>query len=260
MALDLMGGVAPKVSIRWFHERPALAACLAFTEYKQCAAAGPRLGYVRQSFHTLLVDLTAPPEEILAGFQPRTRSVVRQAARLGVVAEIEEDQARFLEIYDTFARNRGLAPLDRHHAFIRPGPTLITKASLGGRLLVTRGYLLDRQAGRARNLASATADHAADDQETARLVGIAHRYLVHADMLRFRADGFRDYDFGGYAVGTTDPKLANINRFKDSFGGRIVAEPTYRSWPLHLALRARRWAAALRAGPGRSAWLPGEAP
>ena len=80
------------------------------------------------------------------------------------------------------------------------------------------------------------------DAEARKLTGLAHRLLVLEDMLRFRSQDLRDYDFGGYALGTEDPKLASINRFKDSFGGRIVAEPNYVSLPLHLCLAVRDWA------------------
>ena len=117
---------------------------------------------------------------------------------------------------------------------------------MDGCTLVLRGYLVDRDAARVRNLVSCTALHDPDDTEMPKRTGLAHRLLVFADMLMFRGEGITGYDFGGYAVGTEDPKLASINRFKDSFGGRIVTEANYVSWPLHLCVTARDWARRTR--------------
>jgi hypothetical protein len=168
--------------------------------------------------------------------------MVRQAQKLGVSTQVEIDRRSFLEHYNAFAAQRGLAVLAGTHPLADSGSTSVTVARLGRRVLVMRGYLIDRGAARVRNLVSCTELHAPDDAEARKLTGLAHRLLVLEDMLRFRSEGFRDYDFGGYALGTGDPKLASINRFKDSFGGRIVAEPTYLSLPLHLCLVVRDWA------------------
>jgi hypothetical protein len=230
----------PPVRVTWFRERPDWRGCFGFTEFKQCAGDGWQPGFVRHAFHTKLVSLEASPEAIMAGLQPRTRSFVRQAERQGVVTGVEEDRKSFLATYNRFAAARGLAPLGPGHALARPGPTVVTKAVLGDRVLALRGYLVDPEAARVRNLVNCTVEEAGDDPGTLKLLGAAHSLLVYADMLRFKAEGFRSYDFGGYALGTADPKLANINRFKDSFGGQVVAEANYVSWPLHAVLAARR--------------------
>jgi lipid II:glycine glycyltransferase (peptidoglycan interpeptide bridge formation enzyme) len=43
------------------------------------------------------------------------------------------------------------------------------------------------------------------------------------DILEFKKKGYSIYDFGGLAL-KDDPVLANIDRFKKSFGGTIVQE------------------------------------
>ncbi|MGD9509413.1 MAG: hypothetical protein AB7X49_12790, partial [Geminicoccaceae bacterium] len=226
----------------WFSESPAWRACIGLAEFKQCRTEGRKLGFVRRGFHTKLVDLRATAEELLAGFQPRTRSMVRQAQKLGVTTGVELDHRGFLARYNAFAAQRGLAELPENHPLAVSGPSIVTAARLDRRVLVMRGYLADRGAARVRNLVSCTELHAPEDAEARKLTGLAHRLLVLEDMLRFRSEGFRDYDFGGYAVATEDPKLASINRFKDSFGGRVVAEPNYLSLPLHVCLTLRDWA------------------
>ena len=232
----------PSVRVAWFCDRPSWPACFTLAEFKQCRSSEPRAGFVRRTFHTKLVDLRATPDEILASFQPRTRSMIRQAGKLGVSTGEEVDRGRFLALYNAFAAQRGLAQLTGLHPLARPDATIVTAARLADRVLVMRGYLVDRGAARVRNLVSCAELHAPDDAEARKLTGLAHRLLVLEDMLRFRSQDLRDYDFGGYALGTEDPKLASINRFKDSFGGRIVAEPNYVSLPLHLCLAVRDWA------------------
>ncbi|MDF1586063.1 hypothetical protein [Marinimicrococcus flavescens] len=250
----------PRIRVGWFREAPPRAGWLGLAEFKQCTKTAPRLGYVRRPFSTLLVDLGQTPEQLMAGFKPRTRSFVRQAERLGAVAGVERDRAYFIRTYNAFARRRGLATLDAGHVLARPGPALVTRVAIDGRVLAMRGYLVDREIGRARNLVSCTAEHPPEDQETQRLIGLAHRYLVFADMLRLREEGIATYDFGGYALATSDPKLANINRFKDSFGGSIVSEPTYVSWPLHASLAARGWLARTLRGSTPGSLRHGLAP
>ena len=232
-------------TVYWFCERPSIIGFLWFTEYKQCITDGWRFGFVRRSANTMLVDLGMTPEQLLASFKSRTRSVIRQAERLGTIAEIEPDHQHFLTLYNQFAERRGLSQLRATHALASPSETVITKAVLDGQVLIWRGYLADKNAGRVRNLVNATIDYPPDDRTTPRLAGMAHRYLVYADMVRFRQIGYTTYDFGGYAVSTDDPKLLNINRFKDSFRGRIVSEPNYCSWPLHAALAVRKWTKAM---------------
>ena len=63
--------------------------------------------------------------------------------------------------------------------------------------------------------------------------------LVHwHNFLRFREGGIEDFDFGGWYPGRTDIRLLGINKFKMSFGGRIVRQydcelpVTFKGWML----------------------------
>ena len=179
----------PPVRVAWFCDRPGSAACFTLAEFKQCTTAARHFGFVRRPFHTKLVDLRLAPDELLAGFQARARSMVRQAEKLGVTSEMESDRARFIATYNELAMRRGLAKLAHHHPLTGSAPSAITAARLGHRTLVMRGYLVDREGSRVRNLVSCTALHDPDDTETAKLTGLAHRLLVYADMLMFRSRG-----------------------------------------------------------------------
>ncbi|NDF01518.1 MAG: hypothetical protein EB034_25115, partial [Verrucomicrobia bacterium] len=64
--------------------------------------------------------------------------------------------------------------------------------------------------------------------------------LLHfRDMTWLREQGFKTYDFGGYAANTADPALQHINEFKDSFGGELVEESNYASAAISLLRRVK---------------------
>jgi lipid II:glycine glycyltransferase (peptidoglycan interpeptide bridge formation enzyme) len=53
-------------------------------------------------------------------------------------------------------------------------------------------------------------------------------------MLYFKSLGAKKYDLGGYAVDDSNEERQQINEFKKGFGGEIVKEPNYMSYPLYL--------------------------
>ena len=55
-------------------------------------------------------------------------------------------------------------------------------------------------------------------------MGRANRYLFWHDIIRYKEQGLKLFDFGGWYPGTTDNMRLEINRFKEGFGGRVVRE------------------------------------
>jgi len=51
----------------------------------------------------------------------------------------------------------------------------------------------------------------------------ANRYLTWTNILRYKEEGLRAFDFGGWHLGT-DPAMLSINDFKRGFGGRVIRE------------------------------------
>ena len=60
------------------------------------------------------------------------------------------------------------------------------------------------------------------DSASRNAIGRANRYLIWSDMLRYKAQGLKYFDFGGWYPGTADPALLKINEFKRGFGGQVV--------------------------------------
>jgi hypothetical protein len=57
-------------------------------------------------------------------------------------------------------------------------------------------------------------------------------------ILQSKQDNMQWFDFGGYAVDTTDEQLVNINKFKDGFKGELVQFSPSRMYGLNLLSRA----------------------
>jgi len=59
------------------------------------------------------------------------------------------------------------------------------------------------------------------------LIGRANCFHTWHDILRFQRQGIETYDFGGWYGGTENAEKLRINRFKESFGGKVVPEFNY---------------------------------
>jgi len=46
------------------------------------------------------------------------------------------------------------------------------------------------------------------------LVGRANKYLTVKNILHFKEEGYKTFDFGGYAKDTSDESLKGINNYK----------------------------------------------
>ena len=90
------------------------------------------------------------------------------------------------------------------------------------------GYLCDPAESRVILQTSSSWIYSSEGDATLRAqIGRANRMLHIEDMKHFQAKGFAIYDLGGYAYETQDRELQGINRFKDSFWGKLVKLYTY---------------------------------
>jgi hypothetical protein len=195
-------------------------------------APEPRPGVAWREKLTLVLDLTQPQERLQADLRKTYRNEIRTARdrdHLRCSLALAPDPAlrgRFYDFYDRFAKAKGRAPLDRAllEQMAHRGALALSHAGLEGEALplVYHAYLV--YGGRARTLYSASLRLAERDPGRLSLTGRANRLLHWEDILRFRAEGLRLYDFGGWYGGTDDPQRLAINRFKEGFGGRRITE------------------------------------
>lgn len=204
-------------------------------------------------FHTLIIDLTQPEETLFHAMQKTTQNEVRRAAREDVRCEIrhhphEQFLNSFSDFYDAFAAQKHLPKSNRARlkAIAAEGRLSLSRASLNSEDLVWHAYY--RAPLRTRQLHSASLFRAQDAADARKLVSRANRLLHWADIKAFKAEGLAWFDFGGWYAGTTNAELLAINRFKQSFGGKVWKEFNC-TWGLttvgKLALLANRFSEQL---------------
>ena len=215
----------------WFARQWTWCAGWGFTVYRQyLGEKKPSFPFFREPFYTVLIDLVQDDEVLLSGMNRSTKAQIRKAETDGFQLTEMTDREQFRLFYNDFADEKGLSRLTASKWSQIQHDLRIFKVDLREQILVAHAYLLDQKEGRVRFLYGASA-RLAQDVDT-NLVGRANRWAHFHEMQKFRADGFRVFDFGGYAKGSLDPQKMGINQFKESFGGKIVAEDSYMAlWP-----------------------------
>lgn len=175
---------------------------------------------------TVCIDLSRPLDELFKGIAKNGRYDIRQAEKMGDRLRISCNEPgsgdEFLELFNSFARvHRQVraitsAVLQRYQDY-----SDIFLGYYDGRLICGHLMLRDTNLGRARLLMSA--NRRLEDRETARVCGIANRFLHWYEIRSYRAEGFEVYDLGGIREDRND----GITQFKMSFGGEVRSEHTY---------------------------------
>lgn len=192
---------------------------------------------------TVLIDLDAPEDALLARMHHKTRYNIRLAQRRGVVVSegTAADLPAWYELYlQTMARNQ-IEPLPLSHF-----KTMLDERAEGSASPVLPRLLLARHEGQllaglilAIAPPRATYMYGASTRE--------HRELMPSHALQWaalrfaKARGCKDYDMFGTAPRNGQPHpLAGVHRFKIGFGGRLVhregcwdfpyQDKTYKAW------------------------------
>ena len=212
----------------WFARRPT-GSPWGLAIHRQYLGEPLKFPWVAEEFYTLLIDLQQDEDALLAAMSKNMRAQLRKA-EAGLTLEIETKPQDFLTFYNAFARGKGLEELSERDLDRPDGTLALYRVSLDGKVLTQHAYLLDPQESRARFLygGSARLEEGADTN----LLGRANRWAHWQEMLAFREQGVKTFDFGGYAWQTKDPAKQGINQFKEAFGGTVVQENTYNSWIL----------------------------
>ncbi|PYJ62917.1 MAG: hypothetical protein DME24_02335 [Verrucomicrobia bacterium] len=211
----------------WFDDEPGDTRSADWILYNQRPSPVP--GASCRYFYTYFIDLTQSREQLLAGLNEDTAYKIRRARdRDKVTCECcdPSDHAvidRFEEMYNPFAALKGLLPLDRARidgmASAGALDLSVVKDSQGNVLVYHANY---RNQDRATELYLPSLYRKLSASAARNAIGRANRYLIWSDMLRYKAQGLKYFDFGGWYPGTADPALLKINEFKRGFGGQVV--------------------------------------
>lgn len=182
-------------------------------------------------FHTYVIPLDAPLDEIFARFSRTTRREIRRGLeQTGIRCVVltqptDADFDTFHRAFAEFARVKGRPPLIRSR---------LRQMAEAGKLWISMAYApngdvlsanLDLAShDRLRGLFGASPFCRHEDPAQRRLASEAGRMLVWAGTQAAHAAGYRYYDFGGWYTGQTDRQRLAINEYKGCFGGRVVCE------------------------------------
>jgi hypothetical protein len=205
----------------WFEEEPAADCGVDIVNFRQRTA--PVVEARTTPFLSLVTELSVPEDAIAGGFGKDCRYKVRRAEakdrlRMEFILEPRDRLDEFRGFFDSFARQRSLAPADPRWllAACDAGQLALSAASHDGEMLVWHAYV---KWGASARLQHSASDFRSREHDFRALVGRANRWLHWMDMLKFRKLGFTRYDWGGLFEDESTPEHAGINNFKRDFGG-----------------------------------------
>lgn len=183
-------------------------------------------------FHTLLIDLNQSLETIRENVYHRTLSEINsylsnQTFEYRLLQTLTEQELdRFIQLFNTFAAAKKIRKAEafRLKAYLRAGVLRVSYIQQQNQLLCVNIYRVTSE--RASNLYSFSPLSSQTHTLTHTQLGRAHRALHWLDILEFKKEQVRYYDFCGWYTGTTDQSLLNINKFKEQFTKNKVIEYT----------------------------------
>lgn len=205
----------------WYAQKPLMDRGV--TVYHQAQYKGKGAA----EFETLVTDLTEPPEEIKHHFASNCRNEISRAGKENITSQMnesvsDEDIDEFVTFFREFWASKGALNhcpetlSDEMKHYRDNGNLAISTAYVEGEKSVYHTYLVDDDIVRLWHSASLYRNINTDEKQGRKLVGFANRYLHYVDMLYFKDNGKKSYDWGG--SGKT-PEVINITKFKQSFGG-----------------------------------------
>lgn len=194
-------------------------------------------GYEYVARSTLVVDIGQGADKVWDGFESRARNMVRKAEKSGVVActtppSMADMQSYYEMLTETF-RRQGCHPPHPFSFFqaildhlVPAGQLEFISAKIDGRIVAGAIFLCH---GERMMYLSGTSN-----EEGAKLA--ANSLIQWVAMKQAIGKGMIEYDLGGIGK-------ARIDKFKESFGGRLVAHHrwTYRAWSVKLAETCYSW-------------------
>lgn len=204
----------------WFDEEVAPVADIILLRQSSIKRSDGRC----QPFHTTIIKLDSNEADIFANFKKNTQYEIRRAQNKDnveyQVIDVEEHIERFAESYDQFALSRGLSKVNRRFLLnLNQYGRLDLSVMMDADKSIITWHAYYRGLDRARLLYSVSNAKSEEDSAIRSYIGRVNRYHHWEDILRFRNDRYKIYDFGGWYIGESDDEKLKINKFKAEFGG-----------------------------------------
>lgn len=175
-----------------------------------------------------LIDLQQEIERLKANLKGDTWRKIRRAGEQDkiVIEHLDSKNRkvldRFEQFYNGFAAQKGMNPIQRWRleGLAAAGVLDLSAAKdPNGETLVYHVNYRDDQHASGINSVSLFRNYA--DSAFRNMIGRANCYLTWSDFLRYKKQGLKSFDFGGWYQGN-DPTMLSINRFKTNFGGHVM--------------------------------------
>ena len=210
-------------SQKWFFTEVNFLDCLKITIYKQLDFnIKSSFLFIKKNFYTLHSDLSLNENEMLKKFSATIRNEINRSEREECIFNPLDSKENFISVYNDFAAQRGIAGVTMNKLTEINTNLVITSCLINGIITSVHSYLIDPDSKRVRLLHSGTQRFS--DVLDRNMIARSNKYLHFKDMLKFKEEGFEIYDWGGIAYETEDKGLQGINKFKESFGGKLVKE------------------------------------
>lgn len=187
--------------------------------------SGFKPGTTLQPRHTMVIDTSKSPAEVLAQMHQKTRYNIRLAEKRGVTVRWSNDQSDFAIFLDlierTYAR-QGIRTHSRNYyqklffTLSAAGMVNLVIAEFEGQALAANLVIWHQKT--ATYLHGGSSDHHKEM--------MAPHVLQWATIQEAHRRGVQDYDLWGAApTGEVNHKLAGVTRFKEGFGGQLIEFP-----------------------------------
>lgn len=175
---------------------------------------------IKEISYTLEIDLEKSVEDITANFSKQIRQQSKIAEKEETVCYFHTNIDEFVDFFNDFASKKDTWTTSKKRMIELGGNVKMSFAVNNGQMLAAHSYLIDSELGIVRHLHSAT--KRLDESYDRNLIGRANKYLTVTDIFYFKQQGFKIFDFGGFAKDTKDESLKGINNYKLLFGGKLV--------------------------------------
>ncbi|RLE67230.1 MAG: hypothetical protein DRJ45_09735 [Thermoprotei archaeon] len=228
-----------KIKEIWFAEQPFLEMDPSGYDgiaFKACKKKVRVKGFIGggDGQATIVIDLTKDLDEIWKGMDKSScRYAINRAIRDGVKVKINSNYDKFFEIYKTFMIRKKIYPTflsrlyDPKLEIMERGYGILFTAELEGEILGGCYFIHDDE--HIRWLVGAS-KRLEVDRKKATLIGNANRLIIWEAIKWAKERGIKEFDLGGYSLDAennpNDPRYG-VNKFKKSFGGKIVKKYFY---------------------------------
>jgi hypothetical protein len=215
-----------KTKTIWFSEVPFDITGYDGVSFFECIRDVDIKGFFKEKFTTMVFDLTQDINTIWGNMHKKScRAEIERAKKDGVVIKVNQGYDTFFNLHSEFRKLKGF-PKDStiDVEFMKKNGTLFI-SEFNGEIIGGQFYLGDDKNFRTLIGSSRRLEK---DSISPRISGESNRLLVWEAIKYAKERGIVNFDLGGYYTGKEpDPQKEGINKFKDSFGGKVVTRYNY---------------------------------